>query len=194
MNRFVLLGVAGIVIVAAAVALLLFDDRGIGESGKAQTGAAATVPALTQKTPAARSGDATQPPPPGPADRLDREPARDTAAATTPKAAKVGTAAAPSFGVIRVSPGGDTVITGTAQPGAEVTVSDKSNVIGRTKADKRGDWVLLPDKPLSPGDHELTAASRTDSGTAGTEAQTERKIIIVVPEAGKNIAGRPSAE
>ena len=115
MNRFVLLGVAGIVIVAAAVALLLFDDRGIGESGKAQTGAAATVPALTQKTPAARSGDATQTPPPGPADRLDREPARDTAAATTPKAAKVGTAAAPSFGVIRVS---RTRVSGKAQTGA----------------------------------------------------------------------------
>ena len=181
MNRFVLLGVAGVVIVAAAVALLLLDHRGIGESGKAQTGATATVPALTQKTPAAGSGDATQPPPPGRADRSDGERARETVAA-------------PSFGVIRVSPSGDTVVAGSAQPGAEVTVSDKNKVIGQTKADKRGDWVLLPDKPLSPGDHELTAASRTDSGTAGTEAQTERKIIIVVPEAGKDIAAGPSAD
>ena len=162
MNRFVLLGVAGIVIVTAAVALLLFDDRGIGEAGKAQTGSTVM----------------------GPADRSDGEPARETAAATTAKAARVGTAAEPSFGVIRVSPSGDTVIAGSAQPGAEVTVSDKGKVIGRTKADKRGDWVLLPDKPLSPGNHELMAASRTDSDTAGIEAQSERKIIIVVPDAG----------
>ena len=96
-----------------------------------------------------------------------------------------------TFDVVRVSPEGDTVIAGRARPGAEVTVSDKDRVIGRVKADRRGDWVLIPD-PLQPGDHELTAKSRTDPGKPETEALSDTKIIVVVPEAGKDIAGRPA--
>ena len=120
-----------------------------------------------------------------------QEPARETAAAGTRPADRAEKKAAPSFDVIRVSPEGDTVIAGRARPGAEVTVSDKGRVIGRTKADRRGDWVLIPE-PLQPGDHELTAKSRTDPGKPETAAQSDRMLIIVVPKAGKDIAGRPA--
>ncbi len=98
----------------------------------------------------------------------------------------------PSFDVVRVSPEGNTVIAGRARPGAEVTVLDKGEEIGRTTADKRGDWVLIPDRPLEPGDHELEATSRTDPDEPETEAQSDKKVIVVVPEPGKDIAGRPT--
>ncbi|MCY4551442.1 MAG: LysM peptidoglycan-binding domain-containing protein [Defluviicoccus sp.] len=84
------------------------------------------------------------------------------------------------------------MIAGRARPRAEVTVLDKGEEIGRTTADKRGDWVLIPDRPLRPGDHELTATSRTDPGKPETEAQSDKKVIVVVPAPGKDIAGRPT--
>ena len=94
--------------------------------------------------------------------------------------------------MVRVSPEGNTVIAGRARPGAEVTVLDKGEEIGRTTVDKRGEWVLIPDRPLEPGDHELEATSRTDPGTPETEAKSDKKVIVVVPEPGKDIAGRPT--
>lgn len=98
----------------------------------------------------------------------------------------------PRFDVVRVSPDGGSVIAGRARPGAEVTVLDKGEEIGRTTADKRGDWVLIPDRPLEPGDHELEATSRAAPGSPGTEAKSDKKVIVVVPEPGKDIAGRPA--
>ena len=98
----------------------------------------------------------------------------------------------PRFDVVRVSPEGSSVIAGRARPGAEVTILDRGEEIGRTTADKRGDWVLIPDRPLQPGDHELEATSRTAPGSPETEAKSDKKVIVVVPEPGKDIAGRPA--
>jgi len=87
--------------------------------------------------------------------------------------------AAPSFDVVRVNPSGDTVIAGRAEPGTEVTVLDGATVVGKMQADKRGEWVLVPDKPLTPGSHNLSLIAKLPDGT---ELRSESDVVLVVPE------------
>ena len=88
---------------------------------------------------------------------------------------------APSFDVVRVNPRGDAVIAGRAEPGAEVTVRDAGRDIGSVVADERGEWVLLPDEPLAPGDRELTIVERLPSGD---EVESDHSVVLSIPERG----------
>ena len=150
------------------------------ETAKAEPGGPAKPGAAASQTPAAAT------------DRPAPATARETPGETAPAAAPAKPRAGPSFDVVRVDPNGDSVMAGRAEPGAEITVFDKGEAVGRTRADRRGDWVMIPDRPLAPGDHELTAKSRTDPDDPATEAESEKKVIVVVPEPGRDIAGRPA--
>ena len=85
----------------------------------------------------------------------------------------------PSFDVVRVAPDGRTVVAGRAAPGAEVTVKSGEDTVGGVKADARGEWVLLPDRPLAPGTRELTLSASNDGGPAKDGAAS---VVVVVPE------------
>ncbi len=221
MKRYAAPVIVGVALVAAAILLMLLDDRRTGDVQSARIGATATLPdTAAQEQPAETAGaaatsdsasDAAPAPPAAPAPSTAPAPASPTVSAlpaapaapatsaspdpaAAPDApAQTGedeTATAPSFEIVRVSPEGDAVIAGRAEPGAETVILDKGKEIGRTRADGRGDWVMVPDKPLPPGDHELTAETPAPEGAAHGPAQSERKLVIVVPETGKDIAGR----
>lgn len=97
----------------------------------------------------------------------------------------------PSFDVVRINPRGDTVMAGRAQPGSKVRIFDHGKQIGEVEADKRGEWVFVPEKPLPPGTSELTLESTTDGGKT---QKSDKAVMLVVPEKGKDIAGRPTSE
>ncbi len=84
------------------------------------------------------------------------------------------------------------MIAGRAAPNAEVTVTDGGSEIGKVKADSRGEWVLVPSKSLPSGPHELSleAKGRKDK----PKVLSKRKVILVVPERGKDIAGRKTTK
>lgn len=107
--------------------------------------------------------------------------------AAAPAEAEPAAPAAPGFDVVRVSEAGDTVIAGRASPGAEVQVLDGGELIGTVTADDRGEWVLLPDEPLKSGSRELSLQSTTPAGEA---KESDDVVVLVVPERGKDIAGR----
>ena len=96
----------------------------------------------------------------------------------------------PSFDIVRVNPQGDTVIAGRALPNSEVTVLQGDTVIGRARADKRGEWVLVLQTPIAPGTHRLRIVSRSADGT---EVSSDQSVVVVVPERGKDVAGSPTA-
>ncbi|HYC02445.1 MAG TPA: Ig-like domain-containing protein [Azospirillaceae bacterium] len=102
-----------------------------------------------------------------------------------------GPDAAPSFDVVRVEPDGTAVIAGRAAPGATVTVLDGGKPVGTATADSRGEWVLQPAGPLAPGARELTVeAARPD----GAKVTAPDAVVLVVPEAKRDVAGRRQAE
>ena len=95
--------------------------------------------------------------------------------------------APPTFDVVRVSPNGNTVIAGRAMPDSLVVNLDNGEEFGRTKADDRGDWVFVPEKPLSPGSHTLRLKMLVGSEPP---IMSVEDVVIVVPQTGEDIAGR----
>ena len=79
--------------------------------------------------------------------------------------------------MIRVNPRGEVVIAGRAEPGAEVTVYDGDRKIGSQKADARGEWVILPSEPLTPGARELSASAVS----GGETVRSSGVAILSVP-------------
>ena len=95
----------------------------------------------------------------------------------------------PSFDVVRVEPGGDTVMAGRAKPGSTVVIMADGKPIGEVTADGRGEWVFVPAAPLKPGSRELSLEMRLPGGKS---VASENVVVLVVPEPDKDIAGRPA--
>src|SRR6185369_251900 len=61
----------------------------------------------------------------------------------------------PSFDIVSVDRNGQAVIAGRALPGDRVRVLDGDTPLGEVTADSRGEWVLVPETPIAPGDRKL---------------------------------------
>lgn len=165
MNRPLILGlIGGVILVLAVILTLSLDD--------APDAVVATAPDAQSTAPAGQAS--------GPS---------DTKVASAPDATS-GKVSSPSFDVVRVNPRGDAVIAGRAEPNAKVTVKSGETEVGSVKADSRGEWVLVPKTPLPSGQRELTLSADTPDGKT-TESQ--QNVLVVVPERGKDIAGRETA-
>src|SRR5579863_2591632 len=92
--------------------------------------------------------------------------------------AKPPTAPAPRFDIVTVAPDGSAVIAGRAAPGALVQVFDGSRKLGEVTADRRGEWVLVPDHPLPAGTQRLTLRAATGRGAVVAAAET---VAVAVP-------------
>ena len=84
------------------------------------------------------------------------------------------------------------MIAGRAEPHASVTVLDGGRPIGRTTADQRGEWVLLPEKSLDPGSRQLSLSAKLPD--SAETLQSSDIVVLVVPEPAKDVAGQPAAE
>lgn len=100
-------------------------------------------------------------------------------ATPSPAPAPAPTEINPSFDVVRVAPDGRTVLAGRAAPGAEVTVRTEDAVLGAVTADKRGEWVLLPEVSLQPGTRELSVSA---TAAGGPTREADATVVMVVPE------------
>lgn len=136
---------------------------------------------------------AIEPPPaaPSPVTPSPNAPAPVAPLSAAPPTAAAAPEVKPSFDVVRVNPQGDAVIAGRAQPEASVTVLDGDKPIGSVTADKRGEWVLLPDRPLAGGDRELSLSATTPGG--GT-AESEQVVVLSIPTAKAPAAPKQEAE
>jgi hypothetical protein len=95
----------------------------------------------------------------------------------------------PSFDIVRVDPQGHTVIAGRAAPGDQVRVLDGGKPIGEVTADARGEWVLLPEAPLAPGNRQLGLEA---TGREGGPVRRSGDVVAlsVIPPAASG--GSPS--
>ncbi len=97
----------------------------------------------------------------------------------------------PTFDVVRVDRSGQAVIAGRAERGCRVEIRDGEDLIGVVTADRRGEWVLVTDAPLAAGSRELGLTAICDGAAP---AQSDRLVVVVVPQPGADIAGRAAAE
>ena len=84
----------------------------------------------------------------------------------------------PSFDIVKVGPTGMAVIAGRAEPGSKVTVRDGDQVIGQVTADGRGEWVLVPDQAMAPGDRLL--ALEAVSGKDGAAVKSDETVALSI--------------
>lgn len=88
--------------------------------------------------------------------------------------------APPSFDIVKVAPDGTAVIAGRAEPGAKVTVLEGDTRLGAVEADRRGEWVLVPKTPLSPGDRQLRLEA---TGPGGKTLSSEQSVALSIAPA-----------
>jgi nucleoid-associated protein YgaU len=136
---------------------------------------------------AARSAIPAAPAPPDLA-----APNTETARADTNAATAQAAMIPPRFDVVRVGARGSAVIAGRAAPGAEVILfADNGRELGRARADRRGEFVILPAESLPPGTMELSLRARLgDQEMTGPDT-----VVLVVPDTAAQMAEaqRPAA-
>jgi nucleoid-associated protein YgaU len=119
-------------------------------------------------------------------------PNTEAARADTNTATAQAAMIAPRFDVVRVGARGSAVIAGRAAPGAEVILfADNGRELGRARADRRGEFVILPAESLPPGTMELSLRARLgDQEMAGPDT-----VVLVVPDTAAQMAEaqRPAA-
>jgi nucleoid-associated protein YgaU len=102
--------------------------------------------------------------------------------APVPAPQAAGSAAVPSFDIVRVDPQGNAVLAGRAVPGATVTVKDGDAVLGTATADSQGAFVLIPPNALPPGTHEITLSETLPGGQV---VQGTQSASIALPGNGQ---------
>jgi nucleoid-associated protein YgaU len=94
----------------------------------------------------------------------------------------------PSFDVVKIGPDGTAVIAGRAEPGAKVVVRDGDKTIGEVTADRRGEWVLVPEQPMAAGNRLLSAEASGPS--AGAAVKSEETVALSIgPGSSQRRAG-----
>jgi hypothetical protein len=86
----------------------------------------------------------------------------------------------PTFDVVRVGPDGRAVIAGRAAAQSKIVLLDGGKETPFiTKADDRGEWVLVvQEPPFAPGQHELRVVQHIEGRAPVT---SEQSVVIVVP-------------
>jgi len=97
--------------------------------------------------------------------------------ATTPKTDRL---AAPVFDVLRVEPDGSVLVAGKAGARAEVEVLSGEAVLGKAAAGPEGDFVVLLDEMLKPGDYRLALRATSPEGET---VLSDGTAIVSIPEA-----------
>lgn len=68
--------------------------------------------------------------------------------------------------IARVKPDGAAVLAGSAPPGALISVFQDKILLGKTTADANGEWVVVLEKRLAPGQHLISVAAEVEDGSA----------------------------
>ncbi|MFF6688248.1 Ig-like domain-containing protein, partial [Pseudomonas aeruginosa] len=118
--------------------------------------------------------------------------ARDAAGNSSPPASVTVDAVAPATPT--VDPSNGTTLSGTAEPGSSVTLTDgNGNPIGQVTADGSGNWSFTPSTPLADGTVVNATATDPAGNTGGQGSTTVDAIAPATPTVnlsnGSNLSG-----
>ncbi len=184
MTRNIWIGVFSFLIVIALGVMTFIRDQEDLESGLADSGPPADTagqetrpspPVADQSTRPSGSdqSDSVQPDSARPSDSLKK----DNPVAQSSRGSAVNQ---PHFDVVRIAPDGAAVLAGRAPPGMDVHIYRGSDVVGMVRADKRGEWVWIPERPFPPGQLELTL--RAYQSGSKDFIESSEVVLMVLPE------------
>ncbi|MBT6416647.1 LysM peptidoglycan-binding domain-containing protein [Candidatus Puniceispirillum sp.] len=94
--------------------------------------------------------------------------------------------------IARVKPDGAAVFAGKAAPNAKIRVFEKDILLGETVADENGEWVVVLDRPLAPGQHLVMIGMETDDGQSELadmtlaieidEGESAQPLVALLPQ------------
>ncbi|MEQ1952996.1 LysM peptidoglycan-binding domain-containing protein [Mesorhizobium yinganensis] len=93
---------------------------------------------------------------------------------------KQTTVEAPAFDLVRVEADGSIVIAGHAAPNAKVEAIIGSRVIGSAMAGPQGDFAIVLDEPLAPGDYQIVLRSIAPGNVVAMSTET---AVVSIPDA-----------
>ena len=179
----------GAAIAVVALAVVLFDDGGPDTvEPQADNGQSVTATAST-------AGDA---------------PANQHTAADTSDDPQQGGGTGQSAGedsqvsesaleidLAQVTPDGEAVIAGKAEPLAEVTIFEGDIILGKTTANEDGEWVVVLERALGPGEHLVSVGMKSASGETDIANMTlaiqvgdkedEQPLVALLPQSETDI-------
>ena len=185
---YILVGI-GAAIAVVALAVVLLDDGGPDAvEPQADNGQSVTATAST-------AGDA---------------PADQQAAADTSDDPQQGGVTGQSAGedaqvsgsaveidLAQVTPDGEAVFAGKAEPLAEVTIFEGDIILGKTTANEDGEWVVVLERALGPGEHLVSVGTKSASGETDIanltlairvgDTEDEQPLVALLPQSETDI-------
>ena len=184
---YILVGI-GAAIAVVALAVVLLDDGGQeavepqadnGQSVTATASTASDAPADQQT--AADTSD-------------DKQQGDETSTSASGGAADN---MAVEIDLAQVTPDGEAVFAGKAEPFAEVTVFEGDIILGKTTANEDGEWVVVSERALGPGEHLVSVGAKSASGETEIanltlaikvgETEDEQPLVALLPQSETDI-------
>ncbi|WP_420410930.1 LysM peptidoglycan-binding domain-containing protein [Roseibium sp.] len=139
---------------------------------------ATTAGETTPKVAAAPDKDATPAAETSPSEEVAETPASpDAQVAVTADPAK------PSFDVVGVEPTGETVVAGRSEAGAIVALTANGEVVGKSIANEVGEWTIILNEPLKPGDYDVGLETHDQNGEV--ISGSEERVAVSIAQGGK---------
>lgn len=85
---------------------------------------------------------------------------------------------APTFDLVRVEPDGSLLVAGKAAPMADVELITTGSALAMAKAETGGDFVVILDDPLKPGEYQFSLKSTL----GGVETMSIETALVSVPD------------
>ena len=182
---YILLGVGGLIALAALAVVFLGDDElaAVAPQGDAKSGIIADAGPVSATD--GKAEDAT--------DQAAQSAATDEAAVA---ASADQNQPQLTIDLAQVKPDGQAVFAGQAVPDAMITV-EGDIPLGGTVADDNGEWVVILEKTLAPGQHLVSVAMETTTGDTELADVTlaieiaasgdEQPLVAVLPQTGNEM-------
>lgn len=129
---------------------------------------------------AATTADAGKP---SEAGALEPDQTAEAAPSADPQADGPADTSKPSFDVVGVEPTGETVVAGRSDAGAIVALTANGEVVGKSIANEAGEWTIILDEPLKPGDYDVGLEVHDQSGDL--ISGSEERVAVSIPQGGK---------
>ena len=185
---YILVGI-GAAIAVVALAVVLLDD-GAREAVEPQADTGQSVTATASSTNGAAVEGQTS------ADASDSSKQGDGTGPSAGEGAKISGSAV-EIDLAQVTPDGEAVFAGKAEPFAEVTIFEGDIVLGNTTANEDGEWVVVLERALGPGEHLVSVGAKSASGETEIanltlaisvgDTEDEQPLVALLPQSETDI-------